>query len=110
MHSVDVWGVYTIYYLFGDADPGSSVVSWDAFPEWIVSAFELCIVDVGPYSINGFAVVVPDMCAGEGSSISVSSSYVFLEAVLQEHVIDCPCTDVVIGVSKHDDFPPLLAP
>ena len=82
MRPVDVWGVDAVDYLFGDADPGSSVVSWDAFPEGIVSAFELCIVDVGPYSINGFAVVVPDMCAGERSSISVSSGYVFLEAVL----------------------------
>lgn len=82
MHPVDVRGVYTVDYLFGDADPGSSVVSWDAFPEWIVSAFELCIVDVGPYSIDGFGVVVPDMRAGKRSSISVSSGYVFLEAVL----------------------------
>lgn len=82
MHPVDVRGVYTIDCLFGDSDPGSSVVSWDAFPKRVVSAFELCIVDVGPYSIYGFAVVVPDMRAGERSSISMSSGYVFLEAIL----------------------------
>jgi hypothetical protein len=58
------------------------MVSLNTFPKGVVSAFELFIVYVGPYSIDGFAVAVPDVRTGERSSISMSSGYVFLEAVL----------------------------